>query len=187
MKLFPTVWRISTETGTTSIIENGHDSLSTYGLLSEFTKRIVRDWVEQLTAQGYLQKAGEYNVLNVTEKGWSVLKAESAPRLLKPLKKREEKRRRISRAAKESWEGVDRELFEALRRLRRTIARRKGVPAYVVFGDAALRDMARLKPSSVEAFLEVSGVGEKKSRQYGETFLSAISQYHSASSLEPDD
>lgn len=169
------------------IIENGHDSLSTYGLLSEFGKRIVRDWVEQLTAQGYLEKAGEYNVLNVTEKGWGVLKAERTPRLLKPLKKCEEKRRRISRAAKESWKGVDRELFEVLRRLRRTIAGRKGVPAYVVFGDAALRDMARLKPSSIDAFLEVSGVGEKKSRQYGETFLSAIGQYCSASSPEFDD
>lgn len=169
------------------IIENGHDSLSTYGLLSDFTKRIVRDWTEQLAEQRYLQKAGEYNVLNVTEKGRSVLKAERTPRLLKPLKKREEKRRKISRAAKESWEGVDRELFEVLRKSRRTIADRKGVPAYVVFGDAALRDMARLKPSSIEDFLEVSGVGETKSQQYGKVFLSAIREYCSASSSESGD
>ncbi len=169
------------------IIENGHDSLSTYGLLSDFTKRIVRDWIEQLAEQRYLQKAGEYNVLNVMEKGWSVLKAERTPRLLKPLKKREEKHRKISRAAKESWEGVDRELFEVLRKSRRTIADRKGVPAYVVFGDAALRDMARLKPSSIEGFLKVSGVGETKSRQYGEVFLSAIREYCSASSSKPGD
>lgn len=169
------------------IIENGHDSLSTHGLLSDFTKRIVRDWIEQLAEQRYLQKAGEYNVLNVTEKGRSVLKAERAPHLLKPLKKREEKRRKISRAAKESWEGVDRELFEVLRKSRRTIADRKGVPAYIVFGDAALRDMARLKPSSIEGFLKVSGVGETKSRQYSEVFLSAIREYCSASSSELDD
>jgi ATP-dependent DNA helicase RecQ len=169
------------------IIENGHDSLSTYGLLSDFTKRIVRDWIEQLAEQRYLQKAGEYNVLNVMEKGRSVLKAERTPRLLKPLKKREEKRRKISTAAKESWEGVDRELFEVLRKSRRTIADRKGVPTYVVFGDAALRDMARLKPSSIEGFLKVSGVGETKSRQYGEVFLSAIREYCSASSSEPGD
>lgn len=169
------------------IIENGHDSLSTYGLLSDFTKRIVRDWIEQLAEQRYLQKAGEYNVLNVTEKGWSVLKAERTPRLLKPLMKREEKRRKISRVAKESWEGVDRELFEVLRKSRRTIADRKGVPAYVVFGDATLRDMARLKPSSIEGLLKVSGVGETKSRQYGEVFLSAIREYCSASSSEPGD
>lgn len=169
------------------IVENGHDSLSTYGLLSDFTKRIVRDWIEQLAEQRYLQKAGEFNVLNVTEKGWSVLKAERTPRLLKPLEKREEKHRKISRAAKESWEGVDRELFEVLRKSRRTIADRKGVPAYVVFGDAALRDMARLKPSSIEGFLKVSGVGETKSRQYGEVFLSAIREYCSASSSKPGD
>lgn len=169
------------------IVENGHDSLSTYGLLSDFTKRIVRDWIEQLAEQRYLQKAGEFNVLNVTEKGWSVLKAERTPRLLKPLEKCEEKHRKISRAAKESWEGVDRELFEVLRKSRRTIADRKGVPAYVVFGDAALRDMARLKPSSIEGFLKVSGVGETKSRQYGEVFLSAIREYCSASSSKPGD
>lgn len=169
------------------ITENGHDSLSTYGLLSDFTKRIVRDWIEQLAEQRYLQKAGEYNVLNVTAKGRSVLKAERTPRLLKPFKKHEEKRKKISRAAKESWDGVDRELFEVLRKSRRTIADRKGVPAYIVFGDAALRDMARLKPSSIEGFLKVSGVGETKSRQYGEVFLSAIREYCSASSSELDD
>ena len=146
----------------------------------------MRDWIEQLAEQQYLQKAGEYNVLNVTEQGRSVLKAERTPRLLKPLKKREEKRRKISRAAKESWEGVDRELFEVLRKSRRTIADRKGVPAYIVFGDAALRDMARLKPSSIEGFLKVSGVGETKSRQYGEVFLSAIREHCSASSSELD-
>ncbi|MHC4310498.1 MAG: HRDC domain-containing protein, partial [Planctomycetota bacterium] len=76
---------------------------------------------------------------------------------------------------------------EVLRKSRRTIADRKGVPAYVVFGDAALRDMARLKPSSIEGFLKVSGVGETKSQQYGEVFLSAIREYCSASSSEPGD
>jgi ATP-dependent DNA helicase RecQ len=164
------------------IIENGHDSLSTYGLLSDFAKRVVRDWVEQLTGQGYLRKVGDYNVLNVTEEGWCALRGNGTPRLLKPT----EKKRALSKAEKESWQGVDRELFEVLRKVRRTIARGKGIPAYVVFGDAALRDMARLKPSSIEDFLQVSGVGEQKSRKYGKVFISAIREYCSEDSFEHD-
>jgi ATP-dependent DNA helicase RecQ len=168
------------------IIENGHDSLSTYGLLSDFAKRVVRDWIEQLTGQGYMRKVGDYNVLNVTEEGWCVLKGDGRPMLLKPAKKTEKKKGAVSKAAKESWQGVDRELFEVLRKVRLTIAQSKRVPAYVVFGDAALRDMARLKPSSTEDFLQVSGVGEQKSREYGKVFVSAISEYCSEGSLEHD-
>ena len=73
-----------------------------------------------------------------------------------------------------SWEGVDRELFEALRGLRRSMAAARGVPAYVVFGDATLREMARLRPSDSRAMLEVKGVGDRKLEEYGEAFLEVI-------------
>jgi ATP-dependent DNA helicase RecQ len=162
------------------IIDNGHNLLSTYGLLSDFTKRVVRDWIEQLTGQGYLRKVGDYNVLNVTEEGWQVLREDVAPRLLKPAKKKE-KERTLTKAERESWEGVDQELFEALRKVRWRTAQSKGVPAYVVFGDATLRDMARLKPSSIEEFLQVHGVGEQKSAKYGKVFTLAIRQHCSTS------
>jgi ATP-dependent DNA helicase RecQ len=164
------------------IIENNHDELSTYGLLSNYSKHIVHDWIEQLTGQDYLEKTGEYNILNVTEKGWSVLKGEETPRLLEPARKPA----KVSKIVENSWEGVDRGLFEALRKLRAIIAREKGVPAYIIFGDAALRDMARRRPSTPQDFLEVKGVGEKKLRQYGEVVLDAIKGYCQASSLEMD-
>lgn len=77
-------------------------------------------------------------------------------------------------------------MFETLRKLRAIIAREKGVPAYIIFGDAALRDMARRRPSIPQDFLEVKGVGEKKLRQYGEVVLDAIKDYCQASSLEMD-
>ena len=77
-------------------------------------------------------------------------------------------------------------MFEALRKLRTSIARKKSVPAYIVFGDAALRDMARLRPSTYIRLLEVKGVGEKKRRQYGEVVLAAIKDYCLANSLEMD-
>ena len=171
------------------IIENNHDKLSTYGLLSAYSKHIVHDWIEQLTGQDYIEKIGEYNVLNITEKGWSVLRKESVglkgketPHLLKPV----EREVKISKVVVDSWEGVDKGLFEALRKLRATIASKKKVPAYIIFGDATLRDMARRRPSTLEGFLEVKGVGEAKCEQYGKVVLAAIKDYCQANSLEMD-
>ncbi|MBN1359199.1 MAG: DNA helicase RecQ [Sedimentisphaerales bacterium] len=157
------------------VIENGHDGLSTYGLLAEHPRRVVRDWIEQLVGQGCAAKTGEFNVLRLTEKGWRVLKGQARPRLLRPAAKPEKVK--VAKAAKDSWEGVDKGLFETLRQLRRDIAGRKGLPAYVVFDDRTLREMARLKPSTGDELLEVKGVGEKKCQQYGKAFLSAIEQH----------
>ena len=166
------------------IIENNHDTLSTYGLLSDYSKHAVRDWIEQLTGQDYIEKYGEYNVLRVTEKGRAVLKGQQTPRLLKPVIQKAKVK--LSKAVTDSWEGVDKELFEALRKLRSKIAGKKKIPAYVVFGDAALRDMARKRPASLDTFLDVKGVGEKKYEKYGETFISAIKDYCSEHSLDMD-
>jgi len=155
------------------ILQNGHDSLSTHGLMSHRTKNVVRDWTEQLVAQGCLERSEEYKVLSVTKKGWLVLKGEETPLLLRPAKKAA-KVKKVSRIAKDSWEGVDGDLFDLLRQVRRGIADKKGVPAYLVFSDAALRDMARRKPKTKLEFLEVSGVGAKKMKQYSKVFLEAI-------------
>ena len=164
------------------IIQNNHDKLSTYGLLSEFPKRNVHDWIEQLTGQGYIQKTGEYNVLSVTLKGWSVLKGQLTPRLLKPAQKPV----KVSKAATDSWEGVDKGLFDKLRVLRTAIASEKNVPTYIIFDDAALRDMARKRPSKTETFLQVRGVGQKKCEQYGNVIIKAIEEYCRSKSLEMD-
>jgi ATP-dependent DNA helicase RecQ len=155
------------------LLDNGHDRLSTYGLLDQHKKRDVRDWIEQLVGQGFLGKEGEYDVLKVSNRGWHVIRGEKAPRLLQPAKR--ESRR--SKADIDGWDGVDRDLFQALRTLRRDIAHEKGVPAFVIFGDAALRDLARKKPTSLEEFLEVRGVGEKKRDAYGEAFIAAIATH----------
>ena len=155
--------------------ENGHEKLSTYGLLSDYARGIVHDWIEQLTGQDYIEKVGEYNVLNITEKGWRVLKGQQTPRLLKPVE--QPTKAKAAKVVADSWEGVDRVLFEVLRELRTTIAAKKKVPAYVVFGDAALRDMARRRPTTLDAFLEVKGVGEAKCQQYGAVILAAIKDY----------
>lgn len=164
------------------IIENGHDSLSTYGLLSEHDKDTVHNWIEQLAGQDYIAKTGEYNVLTVTPKGREVLSGQVTPRLLKPARKPT----KVSKVAADSWEGVDQGLFEALRNLRKTLASKKGVPAYIVFGDAALRDMARRRPSTPTGFLKIKGVGGEKNKQYGKTVLAAIKAYCATNSLQTD-
>ena len=176
------------------ILQKGHDGLTTHGILSEYSKRVVRDWIEQLVGQGCLRKSGAFNILRLTEKGLCVLKGQETPRLLraaggaatKPRAPRAAKAKkapatgRASLDAEDPWEGVDEGLFEALRLLRKEIAAQKRVPAYVVFGDAALLDMARRKPATPDEFLQVKGVGEKKCRQYAATFLAAISEYAQA-------
>jgi ATP-dependent DNA helicase RecQ len=85
-----------------------------------------------------------------------------------------------------SWESVDTGLFETLRNLRREIANQRNVPAYVLFSDATLRDMARLRPGTSTALLSVRGVGERKLADLGERFLEEIKNYCHAKRLPLD-
>jgi ATP-dependent DNA helicase RecQ len=166
------------------ILEQQHDRLSTYGLLSDEDRRDIRDWIDQLVGQRFLVKSGEYCVLEVTPTGREVLRGEITPQLLKPRQTSgKELKDGISA---DSWEGVDRGLFEILQKLRRQKAEEQGIPAYIVFGDAALRDMARRRPSSPESFLNVKGVGEKKRDDYGEAVVHCIADYCLIHPLEMD-
>ncbi|MHC5103103.1 MAG: DNA helicase RecQ [Planctomycetota bacterium] len=165
------------------ILENRHDELSTYGLLNHFSKPVIHSWIEQLVGQGYLEKYGEYNQLAVTDKGRAVLKGEATPRLLKPAEK---KMTRISKPTPESWEGVDAGLFEELRTFRKQEAREKGVPPFVVFGDATLRELARIRPSSPKLLMTVKGIGAKKRQQYGRAVLTIIKKYCDKHHLDMD-
>ena len=167
------------------ILDNKHDALSTYGLLKDFDKRTVHDWIEQLAGQGFIEKTGDFNVLSVTEQGWRVIREEVTPRLLKPAEKAGKPERKTKVEA-QSWEGVDKGLFEALRRLRASLASERHVPAYIIFGDAALRDMARRRPSTLQRFLNVRGVGETKCEQYGRVMIEKIRAYCLEHALEMD-
>ncbi len=164
------------------VLSNGHDALSTYALLDVFPKKLVRDWIEQLVSQGALAKEGEYDLLTITDRGRKILRGQETPRLLKPA----EARGRAGAIAADSWAGVDQGVFDTLRALRRRIAEEKRIPAYVVFTDAALRDMARRRPASTESFLNVSGVGEAKARQYGTAFVASIVEACGRRGLEMD-
>lgn len=164
------------------ILERKHDGLSTWGILSDVDVKSIRDWIEQLVAQKFAKKVGEYNVLEVTQEGRRLLRGEVTPRLSKP--KRDSKKK--SSAEADSWEGVDRDLFETLRQKRLAKAQAKKLQPYMIFGDAALRDMARLRPSSLDGFLMVRGVGEKKCADYGEEFVQCIVVHCREHQLEMD-
>jgi len=166
------------------ILQNGHDKVSTYGLLADNSKRNIRDWTEQLIGQNFLVRVGEYSTLQITDTGWQLLKGELVPRLLKPVEKTSSAK--SSKQSLASWEGVDRELFEKLKTMRRERAAEQQVPAYVVFSDASLRDMARRLPSTLENFRLINGVGQKKLKDYGEDFLATIVAHCEAGEIETD-
>jgi ATP-dependent DNA helicase RecQ len=138
----------------------------------------VRGYIEQLAAHGLLRQTDDdFPVLVLTTRGVTLLKDQSSARDLtlarqrRPVKGRAPKHARVEA---ESWKNVDRELFERLRTLRLEIARTRGVPPYVIFHDTTLREMARLKPSSIEALRLVYGVGERKAADLGAIVLKAI-------------
>jgi ATP-dependent DNA helicase RecQ len=165
-------------TDTEQVAARGHASLTTFGLLRDASVPEVRGYIEQLLAQQLLRQTdGEYPVLALTESGVALLKDAAAhpglalARQRRPVPGRAPKRARIET---ESWQDVDRDLFERLRTLRLDIARQRGVPPYVIFHDTTLREMARQKPTSVAALLDVRGVGARKAEDLGEAFVALI-------------
>ncbi|MFC1599265.1 HRDC domain-containing protein, partial [Candidatus Omnitrophota bacterium] len=99
--------------------------------------------------------------------------------LAKPLlaSKKKENKKIAARKKEIEWAEVDDDLFEKLREKRTEIAQRKGVRAYIIFGDKTLIDMAMKKPLTQESFSDIYGVGEKKLKSYANTFIEVIKNY----------
>jgi len=159
------------------LAERGLQTLSTYGLLKELSEKRVRQMITALLQKGYLQMdAGAYPVLQLTGKAAAILKGQERLEV-KLIKETQEQRQRTE----SDFAGgpVDPELFAQLKSLRAKLAKTASVPAFVIFSDAALKDMCRKLPRSQEEFLNVSGVGEAKLKQYGKKFLAVIEAYQS--------
>ncbi len=164
-----------------------HDQLTTFGLLGDYSQAEVRDWLYQLVGQGLLVQAGEeYPVLQLNAASWEVMRGKRTVRLVQPARRQKGEGPKKSKAAEVSWEGVDQELFEALRQLRREIATAKAVPPYVVFHDTTLREMARIRPSTAERLRQLYGISDSKLRDLGAQFLAVIAEHCRQNELAMD-
>jgi ATP-dependent DNA helicase RecQ len=162
------------------VISRGHQQLTTFGLLKDLAVPEIRGYIEQLIAHGFLRQTDDaFPVVALTEAGVSLLKDGSSQPDLTLARQRRPAKNRLptrSRVETESWQDVDRDLFERLRTVRLEIARARGVPPYVIFHDTTLREMARLRPTTMDALHGIRGVGARKAEDLGETFLAAIRQ-----------
>ncbi len=168
----------------------GFDGLSTYGIMADQSARRVRYVLDALVNAGYLAVTdGSYPCVFVTPEGRDWLLRTKEPFELKVPKRMPKTAAQKSPQAEGRVFGgrskpaageVNPELYEVLRELRTVIAAEEGMPAYIVFSNAALADMAARAPRTPEEFLDVSGVGRVKAEKYGERFLAAIESWESA-------
>ena len=182
-----------------AVRRNGHDKLTTFGLLREHTEKEVTDWVHQLLAQKLLEMSdGEFPTLKLNPASWDVMKNRSNVVLWQTIsseaiitdastsERSGRQRQKRSKSETISWEGVDSGLFEVLRELRRTLASAKNLPPYMIFSDSTLREMSRVRPSKQADLRLISGVGDKKLEDYGEDFFEQLDAHCREQQLSRD-
>ena len=148
------------------------DGEDTYGLLRDMTQKEVRDRIRFLIDEGVLALSpGPYPVVLLGERAEDAVLGGLYMRTVK------EERPAARRSVPEELDGAQAELFGRLRALRARLARRQGVPAYAVFSDKTLRELAVVRPRTMEELKSVSGIGDAKARRYGRQFLSELSAF----------
>lgn len=155
------------------LLQLGLDDLSTYGLMKTTGRREIRAMADHLEGLGYLLTESEHQTVRLTPKASQVLYRGQPVRMLV----QKEKEELVSPAATTKLSGDEADLYDLLRELRGKLAREANIPAYVVFSNATLQDMARKKPRTMMDFRRVSGVGELKASWYGKVFLERIRKY----------
>jgi ATP-dependent DNA helicase RecQ len=156
---------------TEGVARHGHDRLSTFGLLADLDQRTAENLAHQLLDQGLLDRTpGDRPVVTLNEKSWEVLRGTREVVLLEPRAGKA----RTTQADADDWEGVDRDLFERLRKWRRRVAEARGKPAWTILDDKALRAIARETPSSPAALLRCKGIGEKRLADFGSAILDLV-------------
>lgn len=153
--------------------QHSHDALSTWGIGADLSDQRWRGVVRQLLAQGLLATRGEYGVLGLTESSGEVLRGERTVHLREEPEK-PQRSRPSRRTAAQELEPAAAELFEKLRQWRAAVAREQGAPAYIVFSDATLRDIAVAKPTDEAVLGTISGVGDKKLARYGTAVIDVV-------------
>jgi ATP-dependent DNA helicase RecQ len=159
------------------ILSRNHDELSVHGVGK---KRSLDEWralVRTLLHQGLVAETQDgYPVLSLNAESWQILKGQRSVKVPRATRPASSPRRGRASAAEASLGGEDMTLFEVLRRLRKQLADEQGLPPYVIFHDATLREMAQQRPTTLGEFARIRGIGEAKLSRYGERFIEAIRQ-----------
>jgi len=167
------------------VLDNGYDTLSTYGIMADVSTRRIRFIMDTLVERGLLKvDAGKYPTVRFTQAAGEFLRNHEQLVVKVPKETEREKREReFARAGKPDAQTaaetladlpVDEALFQRLKELRARLAAEAGLPAYIIFHDRTLRVMSQRKPQTEAELLDIPGVGEKKAAQYGEAFLRVI-------------
>jgi len=154
------------------LLQNGHDTLSVYGIGDEYTKNQWLTIGDKLLELGAVA-IGEFKVYKLTEFGVEVIKGSHTIDLKKErlTVQKTEAKKKVS-----YFDDYDVEMYDKLRSLRTEIASKKGIPPYIVFSDKTLKDLSAKAPQSKEEMLAVHGIGEVKFERYGEAFLELLNE-----------
>lgn len=156
------------------ILSGGLDTLSTYGIMKEYTQKYIREMIDYLEEQGYIVTEQEHHTLQLTPMADDMVRSRRTLLMKRP--RRAVEAEAAAAPAKTSGE-ENPELMQMFRELRKKLAATLGVPAYVVFTDATLREMTVKQPRSIQEFMNISGVGSRKAERYGRQFISIIEEY----------
>jgi ATP-dependent DNA helicase RecQ len=163
---------------TENVRKRGHETLKTFGILSDQSEDNLRDWIYQLIGQNVLvQTEDEYPKLQLNEASWEVMRNQREVKLVQLKRRKKGDKKTKTFIEPESLTGEDQKIFDDMRQLRKKLATERQIPPYVVFADMVLREMIRHKPDSLAAMRLISGVGDQKLRDYGQAFLEVIQEH----------
>ena len=180
---------------TPAIARNHYNELKTFGVGKDVSVRDWQTYLLQMLQMGFFEVAyNMHNQMKVTPLGWKVLKGEHQVSLaIMENEERAPRQQRVNRPSRgssipvvhaervifeEEMSGVeDKKLFEYLRKIRKNLADEQGYPPYIVLSDKSLHELTKMKPTTLQAFGLISGIGEFKIKKYGDTFIKAIKKY----------
>ena len=180
---------------TPAITRNHYNELKTFGVGKDVSVRDWQTYLLQMLQMGFFEVAyNMHNQMKVTPLGWKVLKGEHQVSLaIMENEERAPRQQRVNRPSRGSsipvvhaervifedeMAGVeDKKLFEYLRKIRKNLADEQGYPPYIVLSDKSLHELTKMKPTTLQAFGLISGIGEFKIKKYGDTFIKAIRKY----------
>ena len=185
-KILSCIYRLKQSYGITTVVDclkgsnninsrrKSLDSYSTFGILKEKSEKFIKDLIGLLIADGYIKVSSErYPILRLSEKAKEILF--DGKKVYMTIQK-ERTREKIPEIF--DLDAYNKKLFNNLKLLRLNLSKERNIPPFIIFSDASLKDMARVKPKNEEEFLKIKGVGDKKLRQYGDIFIGQINEFN---------